>query len=329
MIEAVPDRKSIILDSRYTQGLVSVIVPSYQSKDTIAETIESILSQSYQEIEIVVVDDGSTDDTFQYLTEIFGEKIILLRQENKGLSSARNTGLSISKGEFIQFLDADDLIYPNKIKLQVEFFRDNFCVDIVNSLYEILESGKKKLPREYEYDGIYTEVSFVVGNPVGAVFSPLIRRRVVVSLGGFDESFDNYCADWDFWMTAFYRGFKFENISETLGAYRSSPQGLTQSSKLPNKLGDLHVQRRWAMYYPEKISSYVFKRYLCISFFDAGLYAANEKGRNHAIKLMLEAVRYAPFKLKLFLICACLLALITPKYVLEKRESISRLRTAF
>lgn len=329
MRDGAIDRKSVTLLSEYRQDLVSVIIPSYQSKDTVVETIESVLNQEYNDIEIIVVDDGSTDGTSGYLIERFGEKIILFRQDNKGLSGARNAGLSISKGEFIQFLDADDLIYPNKIRCQVDFLRTNIHVDIVNSSYEILNNNIKESAAAHDYSGLYTKDAFLAGNPVGAVFSPLLRRSVVVEVGGFDEGFDNYCADWEFWLTAYYMGFNFDNLHDVYGAYRVSALGLTQSAKLPNKLGDLRVQKRWAAYYPKYVFSYFYRRYLCISLFDAGLYAANEKGRKNAVKFLHEALKHAPLKLKFFLMCACLLVFVTPESVLKYRSSLSRLRGVF
>ncbi|MBA7608924.1 Undecaprenyl-phosphate 4-deoxy-4-formamido-L-arabinose transferase [subsurface metagenome] len=99
---------------------VSVIIPLYNQKQYVGEAIESILNQTYPNIEIIVVNDGSTDNPFSVL-EKYKKNIILINQENKGLAAARNTGLKNCSGEYIQFLDADDFLHKNKIKLQLEF----------------------------------------------------------------------------------------------------------------------------------------------------------------------------------------------------------------
>ncbi len=99
--------------------LVSVIIPAYNAASTIEKTIRSVLNQRYAPIEIIVVNDGSTDETEKVL-EPFKEQIQYVYQKNSGVSAARNLGLSLAKGEFIQYLDADDLLAEDKIKIQVE-----------------------------------------------------------------------------------------------------------------------------------------------------------------------------------------------------------------
>lgn len=102
------------------QPLVSVIIPAYNSENYIAETINSALNQTYTNVEIIVIDDGSTDNTLGIAKSFESEKIKVLSQPNKGASAARNKGLSTAQGEYIQFLDADDLLSPDKIALQLK-----------------------------------------------------------------------------------------------------------------------------------------------------------------------------------------------------------------
>ncbi len=106
-------------------GLVSTIIPVYNRPSLVREAIDSVLAQTYRPIEIMVVDDGSTDSTPQVLEQIAAEQdeVQLLRQENEGPGSARQKGLNAARGEFIQFLDSDDLLRPNKFEWQVEQLR--------------------------------------------------------------------------------------------------------------------------------------------------------------------------------------------------------------
>ena len=99
---------------------VSVIIPLYNQKDYIADAINSVLNQSHPNIEIIVINDGSTDNPETILCK-FKNKIILINQENKGTSAAKNTGIKASEGQFIQFLDADDILYKNKIEIQLNY----------------------------------------------------------------------------------------------------------------------------------------------------------------------------------------------------------------
>lgn len=99
--------------------LVSVIIPSYNSEKFIAETLDSVIAQSWENLEIIVVDDGSNDATVQVIRQYQDLGVICLTQENRGACAARNYGYRMSKGDFIQFLDADDIISPDKIEKQL------------------------------------------------------------------------------------------------------------------------------------------------------------------------------------------------------------------
>src|SRR5687768_13812201 len=99
--------------------LCSIIIPTYNHGSFIDRSVSSALAQTYSNTEVIVVDDGSTDDTGDRLKE-YGDKIIYLRKENEGLGAARNTGIRLSRGRYLQFLDADDTIEKDKLKTQVE-----------------------------------------------------------------------------------------------------------------------------------------------------------------------------------------------------------------
>ena len=99
--------------------LVSIIIPVYNSYKLISKTLESALDQTYKNIEIIVIDDGSTDGSEKIIDQFASDKITLLKQNNKGAGAARNLGIKNAKGEFMQFLDADDLLSANKIDVQV------------------------------------------------------------------------------------------------------------------------------------------------------------------------------------------------------------------
>lgn len=230
----------------YINGLVSVIIPSYQSKWCVCEAINSVLCQTYRKFEVIVVDDGSTDGTSDYLKIEYGNLIEVIEKENGGLANARNVGISFSTGEFINFLDADDLISKDKLEKQINIFNDNKKVSIVNSLYEQIDQFGKliELKKKPEVQESYTLYDFIKKNVMGAVFSPLIKREVVIDVGGFDENFHNYCADWEFWLKACFLRYKVIICPEVLGYYRRHEDSLTKKRIFPNSLGDLAVVLR-------------------------------------------------------------------------------------
>ena len=116
--------------------LVSVIIPAFNAAATLAETVDSILAQTYDPIEIIVVDDGSTDDT-STVAESYQARLNYLRQANSGgCAVPRNTGLARCQGEYIAFMDADDLMTPDRVQRQVQFFRDHPRVGVVFSDYQ-------------------------------------------------------------------------------------------------------------------------------------------------------------------------------------------------
>ena len=100
-----------------SQPLVSILIPCYNSEKWLAETLESALAQTWQNKEIIVVDDGSTDSSLEIAKTFESNKVKVLRQDNRGASAARNLGLTNAQGDFIQYLDADDLLSEDKISL--------------------------------------------------------------------------------------------------------------------------------------------------------------------------------------------------------------------
>jgi glycosyltransferase involved in cell wall biosynthesis len=155
-------------------GLVSAIIPTYNYGKYVSEAVDSILEQSYGPIEIIVVDDGSTDNTAEVL-KAYGDKIHYIHKKNAGLSAARNTGIAAAKGEFLAFLDADDKWKPNKIELQVELaYKTGHPVILCT---------------RNEADLAYENVDFdnCFFHPSGLGSNALIKRDRLLEVGGFDE----------------------------------------------------------------------------------------------------------------------------------------------
>jgi len=246
-ISRLGERRAIPRES--VKGLVSVIIPSYQSRWCVAEAVDCALDQTYKPIEVVVVDDGSTDCTAELLYSRFGNSIKMVSQPNQGLAGARNTGLENSSGEYIQFLDADDLMAPDKIAKQVSFLEQHPEVSVVGSFYREISMDEAEESPEIRETMKRTGVrDFLVQNCLGPVHCALTRRSAMSDIGGFDDGFKNYCADWEFWMTMAARGFQFGCVEEPLVVYRRHGKSLTKEDKIPNLIGDLKVVQRGLEY---------------------------------------------------------------------------------
>ena len=149
---------------------VSVIIPTYNAAQYLPHAIDSALKQTYPHKKVIVVDDGSTDHTWSVI-EPYLERISYLRKDNGGPASARNLGISKSKGEYIAFLDADDIWLPEKLAVQVDFLKKNPQFRLVHSNTWILEKDKKPYPSFVKYRP-----------PSGQVFKKLFLQNHINNL---------------------------------------------------------------------------------------------------------------------------------------------------
>ena len=178
--------------------LVSVIIPTYNRGWIVKEAIESVLAQDYRDFELIVVDDGSTDDTDDILNSYRGD-IMVFRQENQGVSAARNRGLSEAFGRFIAFLDSDDLWLPQKLFQQIKFFNENPDAQICQTEETWIRKGIHVNPKKRHKKpwGMIFESSLAL-----CLISPsavMIRRSLFEKVGGFDETLPA-CEDYDLWL---------------------------------------------------------------------------------------------------------------------------------
>jgi len=167
--------------------LVSIIIPCYNTEKYIAEAIESALNQTYQNIEVIVVDDGSTDASVEII-QSFGDRLKFDIIEHKGACAARNLGLSMSQGDYIQFLDADDVLVKEKIEIQLPYLLENKA-DLVFCKGYIFGDGKGVRPKKSVIKSPENIDPFVYCLNQGlSTEGPLHDRRQIEKVGGFNES---------------------------------------------------------------------------------------------------------------------------------------------
>jgi glycosyltransferase involved in cell wall biosynthesis len=194
----LPGKENWKMKKRSKRPLVSVIIPTYNRGWILKEAVDSVLGQNFKDFELIVVDDGSTDNTRDIL-ETYGQDIIVVRQANQGVSAARNRGIAAAGGELVAFLDSDDLWLPRKLSRQVEFFKLN-SAEFINQTEEIwVRNGVRVNPkdRHRKPSGMIFERSLAL-----CLVSPsavMIRRSLFDAVGLFDESLPA-CEDYDLWL---------------------------------------------------------------------------------------------------------------------------------
>lgn len=169
-------------------GLVTVVIPNYNYAHYLRETLDSVFAQTYPEIEVIVVDDGSKDDSREIL-ESYGGRITAIFQQNQGVSAARNNGAAAGSGEFIAFLDADDLWLPEKIEKQIARFTADQRLGLVHvGVDEIDAAGNSLLHRLEGSEGDAATDLLLLGRKgvLGGGSGFMVRRAVFDEIGGFD-----------------------------------------------------------------------------------------------------------------------------------------------
>jgi glycosyltransferase involved in cell wall biosynthesis len=182
---------------------VSVIIPTYNRAWVLKEAIDSVLAQEFRDFELIVVDDGSTDNTPQIL-ESYAQDLTVIRQPNRGVSAARNRGIVAANGRLISFLDSDDLWLPRKLSSQVNFFNSN-PEAVINQTEEIwIRNGVRVNPktRHHKPSGMIFEQSLAL-----CLVSPsavMMKRSLFDAVGLFDEDLPA-CEDYDLWLRISWR----------------------------------------------------------------------------------------------------------------------------
>jgi glycosyltransferase involved in cell wall biosynthesis len=215
--------------------LVSVIIPAYNAEVFIERTLDSVLAQTYKNIEVLVIDDGSIDKTPEIVELVaqLDHRVILLKQPNAGVAAARNLGIEKSHGEYIAPIDADDIWYPQKLEKQVEcMLKGGPSVGLVYAWSVIIDENNsilKKLISYLEPEGdVYT--ALVYANFVGNASVPLIRRTCLEKVGGYNCQLRAQkaqgCEDWDICLRV-AEFYQLRVVPEYLIGYRETTSSMS------------------------------------------------------------------------------------------------------
>jgi glycosyltransferase involved in cell wall biosynthesis len=227
----MPQQGMTIEDSASQASLpvVSVVIPAYNVAAYIPETLESVFAQTYPDYEVIVVNDGSPDTAeLEQALEPYNKRIVYLRQENRGAGAARNAGLRLARGEFVAFLDADDLWLPDYLKEQVAFIQSG-DYDLVYAdalLFGPSPFAGRTFMQIAPSDGAVTFQSLISGECNVITSGVVARRRPILEVGLFDEQLRN-SQDFELWVRLVRRGARVNYQRKVLLRYRYHEDSLS------------------------------------------------------------------------------------------------------
>jgi GT2 family glycosyltransferase len=206
--------------------LVSVIIPAYNAERTLLATVDSVQNQTLDNIEIIIINDGSTDRTGKTIEKLNDPRIKAFSCENGGVSVARNRGIAHTTGEFIAFIDADDLWTPDKLERQLAALKAHPEAAVAYSWTQTIDERGHWLHRYHSVfveGDVYTEI--LVNNFVSNGSNVLVRREAILSVGGFDSTL-KLCEDWDFYIRLAAK-YHFVVVPDWQILYRQSSTSLS------------------------------------------------------------------------------------------------------
>ena len=256
--------------------LVSIIIPTFNRKHFIGDAIDSCLSQTNDNCEIIVIDDGSRDGTGAFLRDRYGDHIQYISQDNQGPAVARNRGITAARGEFVQFLDADDQLAPNKIEKCLAVFRQRPEIAVVHSYYQFVDAdGRTPIettPLPKFSDDIFCEMLRLTGNHI-LISSTMARTAALRAVGGFaDDPEFRSAEDWDLFLRLASK-YRFHAINERL-VFRRMHDEMMSDDRLYGALGRLKTV--------ENARNYGWERCMSAAEFDRKLAA-----RHHVLAINL------------------------------------------
>ncbi len=252
------------------KSLISVILPVYNASNYLKESIDSILNQTYTNFELIIINDGSTDESVEIIDQYLDSRIRIIHNEtNLGLIATLNKGIDAAKGEFIARMDADDISLPLRFQKQIEFLYKNSSIDIVGSSYEIFGDENKIINLTTNSKQI--EIELLFHNPICHPSVMWRVKSIIDTHMRFETNFIHN-EDWAFWLTALEKGLKIANIPDVLLKYRFEGQNITVKNKHTTK-------ERFINLY-----SYYLKPYYKIDTFELHWSISHAQPQSYSIK---------------------------------------------
>jgi Glycosyl transferase family 2 len=224
---------------------LSVVIPTYNRADLVGEAIDSVLKQDWPELELIVVDDGSTDETPAVLAG-YGDRVHVVRQENAGESAARNTGIRAATHDLVALLDSDDYWLPGKLQRQMQLFDEDPALDITFTAYTRIGDAPQRDIVLDHWDGTEEDTldQLLLGCRINTS-TAIGRRSAFIDIGLYDTSLR--CAqDYDLWLRVAVRGYRTAYVPEPLAIYRIHGGAVSLDPELVNTSTERVIERLFA-----------------------------------------------------------------------------------
>lgn len=207
--------------------MVSVVMAVYNGQEYLNIAIDSILLQTYENLELVIVDDGSTDHSRSIIESYKDPRIKYYWQKNRGLAAALNRGISRSTGKYIARMDADDISHPDRLKKQVTYLEKNKNIALLGTSFNIVDDNNCTIGHSYHLDrNEDLQIEFLVRNPFGHG-TIMVRRNIIAKVGGYDEN--QPIEDYDLWWRI-AKNHEVANLSDSLYGWRVVASGISHGS---------------------------------------------------------------------------------------------------
>ena len=271
--------------------LVSIIVPCYNQAHFLNESLQSVMTQTYTNWECIIVNDGSPDNTKKVAKNWCDKdkRFRYLEKENGGLSSARNAGISISNGDFILPLDADDIIDEAFLTKLVPELESNAKLAIVTCYSKFFNYNIQNIVHELKPIGTTYHAILFENNIIA---TSLYRKTCWQEVGGYDEAMKLGFEDWEFWISILKRNWTYKVVEEFLFYYRKSKKSMLIDTLENHRITNLHyIINKHENLYLEHFDS--TKSYL---FFLINMYKNNELKIKSSLEFKISRFFYKPFK---------------------------------
>ncbi len=207
---------------------VSVIIPAYNAMKFLPITLDGVLKQTFQDFEVIIVDDGSSDSIKEWSKSIEDQRVVFISQDNQGPAAARNRGIRQAKGEFLAFLDADDLWFNTKLEKQVKILENNPNIGLVYTWLGSID-GLGNIRGKIIKNNLEGDVwkTLIEHNIIECGSTPMVRYSCFEKVGNFDPQLA-YAQDWDMWLRIASE-YRFKVIPEVLVYYRIHPNNRSKN----------------------------------------------------------------------------------------------------
>ena len=276
--------------------LVSVVITCFNYAQYLKKSIDSVLEQTYPVVEIIVVNDGSTDDTEKVMDEYLANpKIIYITQENKGQAVAKNVGIKHAKGEFVAFLDADDIWCNEKLQKQIECFKNTkvgvvYCrakyVNENDDIFEFEMTGRYLQPQRGKVTNWLVYDNFVQFS------SSVVRKECFGRIGYFDESL-KMGIDWDLWLRI-STDYEFDYVEDRLFYYRMGHSGQMSKNAAERLRCSDRIWSNFLTNYPNSVTRSDIRESLAYTYCIRGNYF-RKIDKLKSYKMYFKAIVKSPF----------------------------------